>query len=95
MRTFHIGGTVSRRVERTTIQPRNEGEIKFVDLKTVENDESNLVAMNRNGEIAILGKGKREVERYPVIYGATLKVRDGQKVKPSQVVPNGILLPFR
>jgi DNA-directed RNA polymerase subunit beta' len=86
MRTFHIGGTVSRRVEQTTIQPRNEGKIRFVDLKTVENNEGNLVTMNRNGEIAILGKGKREVERYPVIYGATLKVRDGQKVKPSQVV---------
>jgi DNA-directed RNA polymerase subunit beta' len=60
--------------------------MKFVGLKTVENDEGNLVAMNRNGEIAILGKGKREVERYPIIYGATLKVRDGHKVKPSQVL---------
>ena len=79
MRTFHIGGTASKRVEQSTIQPRNEGKVKFIDLKTVENEEGNLVVMNRNGEIAILGKGGREVERYPIIYGATLKVQDGQE----------------
>ena len=86
MRTFHIGGTASRRVEQSTIQPRNKGKVKFVNLKTVENEEHDLVAMNRNGEIAILGKGGREVERYPIIYGATLKVRDGQKIKSDQIL---------
>jgi DNA-directed RNA polymerase subunit beta' len=85
MRTFHIGGTASKRVEQTTIQPRNQGQVKFINLKTVENQAGNLVVMNRNGEIAILGKGGREVERYPIIYGATLRVRDGQKVRPDQV----------
>ena len=82
MRTFHIGGTASRRVEQSTIQPRNPGEVKFIGLKTVANAEGGLVAMNRNGEMAILGKGGREVERYPIIYGASLKVHDGQKVDP-------------
>ena len=86
MRTFHIGGTVTRRVEQTTIQPRNQGKVKFVNLKTVENEEGNLVVMNRNGEITILGKGGREVERYPIIYGAILKIRDGSKVKSGQVL---------
>jgi DNA-directed RNA polymerase subunit beta' len=86
MRTFHIGGTASKRVEQSTIQPRNEGEVKFLSLKTVENEEGNLKVMNRNGEIAITGKGGRELERYPIIYGATLKVRDGEKVKPEQVI---------
>ncbi len=86
MRTFHIGGTASKRVEQSTIQPRNEGHVKLVDLKTVENEEGSLVVMNRNGEISILGKGGREVERYPIIYGATLKVRNGEKVSPGQVL---------
>jgi DNA-directed RNA polymerase subunit beta' len=86
MRTFHIGGTASRRVEQSTIQPRNPGEVKFIDLKTVANEAGDLVVMNRNGEMAILGKGGREVERYPIIYGATLKVRDEQTVEPSQVL---------
>jgi len=86
MRTFHIGGTASKRVEQSTIQPRNNGTVKFVNLKTVENEEGNLVVMNRNGELAIVGKGGREIERYPVIYGAVLKVHDGDKVKTDQVL---------
>ena len=86
MRTFHIGGTASKRVEQSTVQPRNEGQVRFIGLKTVESEGGNLVAMNRNGEIAILGKGQREVERYPIIYGAKLKVRDGQEVKPGEVL---------
>ena len=86
MRTFHIGGTASRRVEQSTMQPRNQGQVRFINLKTVENEEGNLVVMNRNGEVSILGKGGREVERYPIIYGATLKIKDKQKVKPDQIL---------
>ena len=86
MRTFHIGGTASRRVEQSSIQPRNQGKVKFLELKTVINEKGNLVVMNRNGEIAILGKGGREVERYPITYGATLMIKNGQKVKPEQVL---------
>ncbi|HIC84829.1 MAG TPA: GAF domain-containing protein, partial [Desulfobacterales bacterium] len=86
MRTFHIGGTASKRVEQSTIQPRHGGEVKFINLKTVENKEGHLVVMNRNGELAVVGKGGREIERYPIIYGAVLKVRDGQKVKSNEVL---------
>ncbi len=86
MRTFHIGGTASRRVEQTTIQARNGGKTSFLDLKTVKNEEGDQVVMNRNGEIAILGKGGREIERYPIIYGAILKVKNGQKIKGNQVL---------
>jgi DNA-directed RNA polymerase subunit beta' len=86
MRTFHIGGTASKGVEQSTIQPRNKGKVKFIDLKTVENKDDNLVVMNRIGQLAVIGKGGREVERYPIIYGAVLKVRNGQKVSPDQVL---------
>ncbi len=86
MRTFHIGGTASKRVEQTTIEARNGGTVSFQELKTVKNVEGSLVAMNRNGEIAILGKGGREIERYPIIYGAVLKVKNGQKIKPNQIL---------
>lgn len=86
MRTFHIGGTASKRVEQTTIEPRNNGKVTFIGLKTVENKEGNLVVMNRNGEIAITGKGGREVERYPITYGAAVKFRDGSKIKTGEVL---------
>jgi DNA-directed RNA polymerase subunit beta' len=86
MRTFHIGGTASKRVEQTTVQSRNKGTVSFQNLKTVKNVEDSYVAMNRNGEIAILGKGGREIERYPVVYGAVLKVQDGQEIPANQVL---------
>jgi DNA-directed RNA polymerase subunit beta' len=86
MRTFHIGGTASKRVEQSTIEPRNDGQVKLVNVKTVENEEGSLVVMNRNGEISILGKGGREIERYPVVYGATLRVKSGQKVLAGDVL---------
>ncbi len=86
MRTFHIGGTASKRVEQTTVQARNAGKVSFLDLKTVKNVDGDAVVMNRNGEIAILGQGGREIERYPVIYGAILKVRDKDRIKPNQVL---------
>ena len=86
MRTFHIGGTASKRVEQSTIQSRNQGMIKFLNLKIVENEAGNLVVMNRNGEIAVIGKDGREMERYPIIYGAILKVRDEQLVKNKDIL---------
>jgi DNA-directed RNA polymerase subunit beta' len=86
MRTFHIGGTASKRVEQTTVECRNGGTAAFQHLKTIQNLEGHFVVMNRNGEIAILGKGGREVERYPIIYGAVLKVRDGEEIQPHQTL---------
>src|SRR4249920_1741981 len=50
MRTFHIGGTASRRAEQTTLEPRNDGIVKFINLSTVENKDGDLVVFNRNGE---------------------------------------------
>jgi DNA-directed RNA polymerase subunit beta' len=86
MRTFHIGGTASKAVEQSTIQPRISGTVRFINLKTVENQEGSLTVMNRNGEVAIMGKGQREMERYPIIYGATLKVREGGSIEAGQVL---------
>jgi DNA-directed RNA polymerase subunit beta' len=82
MRTFHIGGTARRRVEQADIRARSEGEIKFVNLNVVEKDGNIFVVMNRRGgEIAIVSDSGREREKFPVIYGAHIEVKDGDKVK--------------
>ena len=85
MRTFHIGGTARKAVEQTTLESKYGGQVKFINLNVVETKEGDLVVMNRNGEIAIL-EADRERERYPVIYGARLKVRDGETVKTGQLL---------
>lgn len=93
MRTFHIGGTASRRAEQTTLEARNEGFLKFINVSTVTNKDGDLVVMNRNGEIAIIDypeggdKGReRERERYPLVYGAKLKKKEGSKIKPGELL---------
>jgi DNA-directed RNA polymerase subunit beta' len=87
MRTFHIGGTASRRVEQADIRARVNGKIKFVDLNVAKNSEKQFVVMNRRGgKFTILSEGGRELESFPVIYGAHLNVKDGQKVKAGDLL---------
>ncbi|MBI5756794.1 MAG: DNA-directed RNA polymerase subunit beta' [Nitrospirae bacterium] len=84
MRTFHIGGTASKVVEQTVLEAKNAGLLKHVNLNTVKNKEGDWVAMNRNGKVIICDNEGREKEKYSVVYGARLKVSDGQKVKAGQ-----------
>jgi DNA-directed RNA polymerase subunit beta' len=87
MRTFHIGGTASRRVEQADIRSRTAGTIRFDELNVVENAEKKLVVMNRRGgEFVIMSETGRERERCPVIYGAHLLVKNGQFVKPGDLL---------
>jgi DNA-directed RNA polymerase subunit beta' len=86
MRTFHIGGTASRISERSTLDAKSNGFVRFVNLVTVRNKEGDLVVMNRNGALSIVdGKGL-ERERYSVVYGARVKITDGQPVTLGQVL---------
>jgi len=87
MRTFHIGGTASQRVEQADIRARVDGTIKFIDLNIVDRADNRHVVMNRRGgEFAIMSQTGRERERYPVIYGAHLLVNDGQEVQAGELL---------
>jgi DNA-directed RNA polymerase subunit beta' len=84
MRTFHIGGAASRVVEQTVLEAKNSGTVKFINLNTVKNREGRLVVMKRNGNIAVADSKGREKEKYSVVYGARLLVKNGQKVEIGQ-----------
>ena len=86
MRTFHVGGTATRRAEASTIENRHPGVVKFVGLNTVKRKDGSFVAMNRNGEIVLSDEHGRERERYGVIYGAKLSVKEGQKIEAGTVM---------
>jgi len=87
MRTFHIGGTARRAAEEADFRAANGGWVKYVGVNTVENADGQFVVMNRQGgEFAIVDDQGRERERYPVIYGAHFMARDGQKVKPGDLL---------
>jgi DNA-directed RNA polymerase subunit beta' len=80
MRTFHIGGT-AKFEEHSTLEARHDGTIKYVNLNTVEARGQALVVMNRNGEVHVLDEQARSRGKYPVPYGAHIKVGDGSSVK--------------
>jgi DNA-directed RNA polymerase subunit beta' len=84
MRTFHIGGVAGGVSEVTKHEARVSGTVKFEELRHVRNREGDLVAMNRNGSILLIDERGREVARYQIVYGATLKVTDGQHVEEGQ-----------
>lgn len=80
MRTFHIGGT-AKFEEHSTLEARHDGTIKYMNLNTVTTRAGNIVVMNRNGEVHVLDEQNRSRGKYPVPYGAYLKIRDDNVVK--------------
>jgi len=86
MRTFHIGGTASRSVEQAEVRSQRGGIVKYQELHSVENAAAFQVVMNRNSEITILDDQGIDRERFPVPYGAELKISDGDKVDPGTVI---------
>ena len=89
MRTFHIGGTASKKVEDTEIKNKRAGRVQFANLTTVvvAADEqkgkstTQVIALKRKGEILIVDAKDRELERHVVPLGAEVHVTDGQEVK--------------
>jgi DNA-directed RNA polymerase subunit beta' len=81
MRTFHVGGTASRVSDASRLEAKNAGAIKYINLNTVRAKDGNLVAMNRSGQVAIIDDKGRERERYPIVYGAKLRIEDGAQVE--------------
>lgn len=86
MRTFHIGGTASRVTEQTTLKTKRGGRVKYLGLTTLRNQAGQLIVMKRNGLIVVQDEGGREKERYSIVYGAKLKVQDGQEVRPGDLL---------
>ncbi len=86
MRTFHIGGTASRVSEQSTLEARNAGTVRFQGIQYVQAKDGNLVVMNRAGSLVVQDAKGRDRERYPIVYGARLKVKDGQTVDQGQVL---------
>ena len=86
MRTFHIGGAASSAAAQNSVEVNNDGVVSLFNLKTIKNADKNLVATSRSGEIIISDKFGKEKERYKIPYGATINIKDGQKVTAGDVI---------
>ena len=82
MRTFHVGGTAARgKVEKSAIENRFEGRVKLEKVKVVEKKDGTQVVMNRHGVLKVIDDSGREKETYNLVYGAFLRVKEGQLVE--------------
>jgi DNA-directed RNA polymerase subunit beta' len=85
MRTFHTGGVASRAILEHEQKASQKGVIQYRDINAVSikrpDDTTQLIALKRNGEIAILDDKDRELDRFKVPYGAIIMVDDRQKVE--------------
>jgi DNA-directed RNA polymerase subunit beta' len=79
MRTFHIGGTASRRAERHVIKADLAGSIEFSpDVRLIRSNSGDLVVMSRKGDVIIRDEQGLPRDRHELIYGAHLKLRRNQ-----------------
>ena len=86
MRTFHIGGAAASKAEQSTHLAAATGKVVFSNLNTVTKKDGTLVAMSRHGVVAVQDETGRELEKFPVVYGAEIRVKDGQKIKPGAMI---------
>ena len=84
MRTFHVGGTASQTFKQPIIKAKNEGIVRFNDLKVVESTESNFVVLNKNGTVSVHARDGRELESYNIVIGSVISIADGGVVKKGE-----------
>ncbi len=86
MRTFHVGGTATRKAEISQYEVSHEGIARFINVIAMDNRHGDYCIMNRSGYIIVETDEGRERERWNPVYGASLLIKDGQKVKKGQVI---------
>ncbi len=90
MRTFHIGGTASRISDQSNLDSKHKGIASYENLQVIDRPNaqggSDLIVMNRNGFIVVKDDKGRDRERYQVVYGARVKVKDGQAVDTGTIL---------
>ncbi len=91
LRTFHVGGVAGSASVESTLAAKFDGTIQFDGLRTVSiaNNQGvkSQVVIGRTGEVRIVdAKADRLLITNNIPYGATLNVKDGQKVAKGDVI---------
>ena len=81
MRTFHIGGTASREIERSSHLAQHNGRVIISRMKSVTNKDGQTFVLGKSGQISIVDEQGREREKYILPNGSRLNVVEGQEVK--------------
>jgi DNA-directed RNA polymerase subunit beta' len=90
LRTFHTGGVASRAILEREQEATHTGKVQYRDVNAVslkrEDGSTMIVALKRNGEIALLDQKDRELDKLKVPYGGILLVQDAQTVQTGTIL---------
>ena len=83
MRTFHIGGA-AQIADQSFIESNFEGTVRIRNRALARNSDGDLIAINRNIAVVIVGSDGTERAVHRIQYGARLKVDEGDVIKRGQ-----------
>ena len=84
MRTFHIGGT-AQLADSSFVESSFEGTVKIRNRNAARNSDGDLIVMGRNVAVVIVdANGTTERASHRLLYGAKLRVDEGDKIKRGQ-----------
>ncbi len=90
LRTFHTGGTALLIASQSSVTAKFDGVIKFENVRTVSYEEDGnevQVVVSRSGTITIVDpESNRDLTKYDAMYGAILKVKEGDKVAKGELI---------
>ncbi len=88
LRTFHIGGTAARIAEQSKVEAKYGGKVFFINLeeKAIARPDGSRIVVGRDCEIHIKDDQERIRSRMKVPYGATLVVKNSQKVEKQEAI---------
>ncbi|MFP6683459.1 MAG: DNA-directed RNA polymerase subunit beta', partial [Polyangiaceae bacterium] len=87
MRTFHIGGAAARgKVEASELNARTEGTVLLRRAKVQTRTDGVMIVTNRHGELIIVDDTGRERDHNRLVYGAELRVKEGDRVQAGQLL---------
>jgi len=91
LRTFHVGGVAGSASVDSALTAKFEGTVQFDGLRSVMTESADgtkiQVVIGRTGEVRIMDvRNDRLLITNNVPYGATLQVKDGQKLNKGDVI---------
>jgi len=90
LRTFHTGGTALLVASQSSVVAKFGGRIQFENVRIVTfqgDDSESTIVVSRSGVINIYDEESNHLlTKYDAIYGAELKVKDGELVQKGQMI---------
>ena len=86
MRTFHIGGTASSKIEETSWECTKPGKICLDKVKMVVNRNQVQVVMDQRSEVRILNDEGHDVDRLRLPLGAKILFKQNEEIKTGDTI---------